>query len=245
MQDSNAQLQHGLSETPFLSYPSDSHDEHRVTHFVYVPYEKYTDVSSKPRLYERPNTSWHREANTARHVTAATSRRITPVTPVTPYKTQQQLATSSITARALQSHMDDTLSLKEKEEWINNRFHPDHWTMFDACNPRHPSYYAENRQNQRASTAPPVGRPFQYLEHGQEGATSWRSSGSPPATAPSGNGRRSVFPISRKHVVYPMYMSNRLEMVDQRPLLSARPVGTKYSVNPRWSSNCYGLNTIR
>ena len=115
--------------------------------------------------------------------------------------------------------------------------------MFEACNPHHPSYYAEGRHSQD---------PDEFLKRrpattsDQGAAAGAARPHKAPSTAPvTGRPGTSHFPVLRKPNVYPLHLSNRLELVTARPVLSARSLGQKYSINPRWSRNGYDQNTIR
>ena len=203
-------------------------EEQFEAHFSYTPRERFEpNVSSKPRLYG-PSSFQHEDYELKRvtPVTPVSSRRYerhqesnTQVTPritsrIRPTTSRNTPITSSLTGYALQSHIDDTHNLHEKQAWQQHRFHPDFWTMFEKYDPHHPEYYAN------------------------------RTSSAPPSTAPAG-GRRYNSAVLRKPHVFPLHLTNKLELVTQRPLLSSRPIGQRYSINPRWSSNCYGANTIR
>ena len=228
--------------------------------FNYIPKDIYKkDVSSKPRLYEGRNNritsitpimsfqrNQHQQQEHYQHPRhQLQSEQVTSLLYERQHQQQPQRrnhVTTTTAQHALDSHKNGTLSLKEKEEWINNRFHPDHWTMFEACNPHHPSYYAQGRHSQDPDTF--LKKRPATTNH-KTAASDVRSYKAPSTAPVAGRYSTTHFPVLRKPNVYPLHLSNRLELVTRRPVLSARPLGQKYSINPRWSSNCYGENTIR
>eukprot|EP00111_Clytia_hemisphaerica_P001610 TCONS_00004578-protein len=174
------------------------------THFTYLPKDKFHDVSAKPRLFERPNDDH--------------------LGPLAFKKNNSEGVTTKPTLRysMLASEWRDTMQLRDKQDWLDSRYNPDHWFMFENYDPRHPSYYDR--------------------DHLRDGYVSYYS---PRGSSISSRSRISSNDsvASAPHFITPK-LTSRTDML-RRSVTSARSIGQRYNHTPRWSNHYYGASTGR